>query len=106
MSRVSDQGLQPTTRAAWQYLLWGVAVLVVLVAIPVSDDPTVRTIGLTLFALVPIAQLSLVLLRVLRSGRVSATDRASQPAAYWSATFGLLLFILLLAAALVLALLD
>ena len=103
MSRVSDR---PAARSGWPILLLGAAVLAALIASLLSDDPNVRTLSLTLFGLVPITQLSLALLRALRTGRVSATDRASQPAAYWSATFGLLLFILLLAAALVLALLD
>ncbi|HEY0114669.1 MAG TPA: hypothetical protein VGB54_03005 [Allosphingosinicella sp.] len=49
------------------------------------------------FALVPTM---LALSKALRTGRISGTTRTSQPAAYWSAMFGMLLFLLFIIAAL------
>jgi hypothetical protein len=64
-----------------------------------TREPRLLTIAQAGFALLLIVQFTASARRALRSRRIAATDRTELPAAYWSAMFGLILCLLLAAAA-------
>jgi hypothetical protein len=91
---------------SWLQSLPALAGLILIFIASFGGDPWLKRPGLALLALTPILQITTVLVRVLRSGRASATTRRDHPSAYWSVVFALVLLILFLCAMVGLALLD
>jgi hypothetical protein len=92
-------------RSLLESLVAAVGFLLVIGSFFTQSQP-LKSIGLALIFASVLLQVARYLLHALRTGRVAAVERSTDPAPYWSAIFGLSLVLLLLISIVWLALQD